>query len=227
MLAAAIVLFICIIILAAALAGRILGFSKDQGKVSKKDKETISQNLILADGRVIQTEYLTPNKFSRPQLPLKYVKGIVIHYTANPGTSAEANRNYFNGLAVTETTYASSHFVIGLNGEIVQCIPITEEAYASNNRNKDTVSIECCHPDPTGKFDKKTYQSLVSLAAALCATYDLKEEDIIRHYDVTGKLCPLYYVKHEDAWKTLKKDIVKEAQIIKNSKNSRTVNSNQ
>lgn len=220
MLAIIILLFIFIIIVVAAFVSNVTGLSTERNKVKENDKETLSQNLILADGTAIQTEYLTPNKYSRPQLPLKYIKGIVVHYTANPGTGAEANRNYFEGLAVKETTYVSSHFVIGLKGEIVQCIPITEESYASNNRNKDTISIECCHPDSTGKFNKKTYKSLVSLAAAICATYDLKEKDIIRHYDVTGKLCPLYYVKHEDDWKTLKKDIMKEAQIIHNSKNS-------
>ena len=31
-------------------------------------------------------------------------------------------------------------------------------------------------------------------------TYHLKKDDIIRHYDVTGKICPKYFVDHEDAW---------------------------
>ena len=30
---------------------------------------------------------------------------------------------------------------------------------------------------------------------------------MIRHYDVTGKLCPLYFVEHEDAWETFKSDV--------------------
>ena len=37
----------------------------------------------------------------------------------------------------------------------------------------------------------------------LAETYDLEREQIIRHYDVTGKLCPQYYVKHEDKWEHL------------------------
>ncbi len=172
------------------------------------ENETITG--ALSNGVEIQRDYLTPNQYSRPQKDLDKVKGIVIHYTANPGTSAKNNRSYFQGLASSGVTYASSHFVIGLEGEIIQCIPLTEIAYASNNRNKDTISIECCHPDETGKFNDQTYDSLVSLVAKLCKMYRLKEEDIIRHYDVTGKLCPLYYVDHPDAWEKMKEDIMKE-----------------
>lgn len=171
----------------------------------------------LSNGTVIQEEYLTPNPYSRPQTPMKRINGVVIHYTANPGTSAKNNRSYFEGLGTKMTTYASSHYIIGLEGEIVQCIPLTEQAYASNERNVDTISIECCHPDKTGEFNEDTYQSLVSLTSALCVEYNLKEEDIIRHYDVTGKLCPLYYVEHEDAWEAFKSEVIEEIETIKSA----------
>ena len=156
----------------------------------------------------LSEDYLTPNEYSRPQTKLKSVKGIVVHYTANPGTDAKANRDYFNGLAVSGATYASSHFIIGLDGTIIQCVPITELAYASNDRNDDTISIECCHRNKNGKFTKETYDSLVKLVAWLCDEFGLEEDDVIRHYDVTGKMCPLYYVKHEDKWAQLKNDIM-------------------
>ena len=102
---------------------------------------------------------LTGNEYPRPAAALKKVKGVVIHYTANPGTDALANRNYFEGLKDSHVTKASSHFVIGLDGAIVQCIPSTEIAYASNERNKDTISIECCIEDDTGKFNQATYDA--------------------------------------------------------------------
>jgi N-acetylmuramoyl-L-alanine amidase CwlA len=155
----------------------------------------------------INAMYLTPNEYSRPTTKLKRVKGIVIHYTANPGTSAEDNRNYFEGLATSYATSASSHFIIGIKGEIIQCIPLDEIAYASNKRNFDTISIECCHPDSTGKFTKETYDSLVKLTAWLSGKYDISKKDVIRHYDVTGKNCPKYYVENKDAWITLRNDI--------------------
>ena len=115
---------------------------------------------------------------------------MVIHYVGNPGTSAQANRNYFESLSTgEEDTYASAHFVVGLEGEVIQCIPLTEIAYASNSRNDDTVAVEGCHPDETGQVSDVTYGQGVGLTAWLCETYHLKpNEDGIRHYDVTGKI---------------------------------------
>lgn len=175
-------------------------------------KETITNP--LSSGEVIKLDYLSPNKYSRPQTRLKKVNSIVVHYTANPGTSAENNRSYFESLKWKKTTYASSHFIIGMEGEIIQCIPLTEVSYASNNRNKDTISIECCIEDETGEFNHRTYASLVALTAALCSEFGLEKEDIIRHYDVTGKLCPLYYVEHEDKWEAFKQDVETEVNKI-------------
>ena len=155
----------------------------------------------------LDVELLDVNEYSRPGIPLEQINGIVIHYTANPGSSAMANRNYFQGLKDAHTTKASSHFSVGLDGEIVQCIPSTEISYASNNRNGDTLSIECCHPDETGKFNDSTYQSLVQLTGWLCSRFGLTSQEVIRHYDVTGKICPKYFVDHEDAWEAFRQDV--------------------
>lgn len=165
----------------------------------------------------IEKMFLTPNQYSRPQKELKSVKGIVIHYTANPGSSAKENRNYFENLKNKKSKYASSHFVVGLDGEIVQCIPLDEIAYASNERNDDTISIEVCHKDSSGKFNEDTYDTLVHLVAWLCDEYGLEKEDIIRHYDVTGKLCPKYFVEHKKEWNKFKNNVFNyiESQKVK------------
>ena len=163
----------------------------------------------------LDVELLTVNPYSRPGTALEKVNGIVIHYTANPGATAIANRNYFENLKDTHTTKASSHFVVGLEGEIVQCIPTAEIAYASNDRNSDTISIECCHKNEDGSFEQATYDSVIRLTAWLCEKFGLTSEDVIRHYDVTGKLCPLYYVEHEDAWTQFKKDVDTYLQVYK------------
>lgn len=153
----------------------------------------------------VTEDLLTVNEWSRPGDALKEIRGVVIHYVGNPNTTAQANRNYFESLSSgRERTYASSHFVVGLEGEVVQCIPLTEIAYASNSRNEDTVAIEVCHPDDTGEFLPETLESVEKLTAWLCETFRLDpREDVIRHYDVTGKICPKYYVEHEDAWAAL------------------------
>ena len=155
----------------------------------------------------IDVELLTINEYSRPGTQTGKIKGIVIHYTANPGSTAMQNRNYFEGLKDSRETKASSHFVVGLEGEIVQCIPTWEVAYASNERNADTVSIETCHLAADGSYTEATYQSMVELTAWLCQKFGLTEEDVIRHYDITEKNCPKYFVEHEEAWEGFKSDI--------------------
>lgn len=136
---------------------------------------------------------------------LEGVKNIVLHYVGNPGTTAQNNRDFFAGAQAE----VSAHFVVGLNGEIIQCVPLDEKSSASNFRNKDTISIETCHPDETGKYTEATYRAEVKLVAWLCRTYGLTEKDVIRHYDVTGKECPRYFVQHEDAWEQFLKDVGK------------------
>ena len=166
----------------------------------------------------IQQMLLTPNKYSRPQKKLKSVTKIAVHYVGNPGTTAINNRNYFESLKdqIPDSTgkwwvnkdgtyrtymgkrieirFVSAHLVIGLSGEVIQCIPLDEWSYCTNQANGYSISIECCHPDAGGKFTAATEQSLAELCAYLCDLYKLDPlDDIIRHYDVTGKQCPLYW----------------------------------
>lgn len=152
-------------------------------------------------------DLLTPNEYSRPGYALETVNNIFVHYTANPGTSAAQNRSYFEWQKDTHEASVSAHFVIGYEGEIVQCVPLDEIAYAVMTRNYDSISIECCYLEGDGSFTQATYDSLISLLAWLVDVYDLESEDILRHYDCGGKKCPLYYADHEDAWEQLKKDV--------------------
>lgn len=152
-------------------------------------------------------DLLEQNRYSRPGTNLKKVNNIFVHYTANPGTSAEQNRNYFANLAETGERSASAHFIIGYDGEIIQCIPLEEEAYAVKGRNNDSVSIECCYLSEDGAFTPSTYNSLIALLSWLCEEYELSSADILRHYDEGGKKCPLYYVEHEDEWEQLRGDV--------------------
>lgn len=155
----------------------------------------------------IDVQLLDVNPYSRPGTEIEKINGIVVHYTANPGSTAQNNRDYFNGLKDSHETEASSNFIVGLDGEIIQCVPTWEMAYASNSRNIDTVSIECCHPDETGKFTDETYRSLVQLTAWLCVKFNLTQDQVIRHYDVTGKNCPKYFVENKEAWDQFKQDV--------------------
>ena len=190
-------------VIAVLVVGGILAVKSEFLKERNSDVSKINLSSIKVPRPKINVRLLTENINSRPGIALRRVRGIVIHYTANPGTDAMANRNYFESRKNEEDSSknkVSSHFIIGLHGQIIQCIPLNEISYASNNRNSDTISIECCHPDKTGKL-------LIKLTGWLCTRYDVSKSNLIRHYDVTGKLCPLYYVKHKTKWRDLKNDI--------------------
>jgi len=165
-------------------------------------RSEIQDELNLLDW--VDQEFLPVNEFSRPGTPAGEITGIVIHYIGNPGTTAMQNRNYFANLSATGERHASSNFIVCLDGTVVQCVPVDEIAYASVDRNIDTVSIELCHPDETGSFTDETLSSAVRLAAWLCARYGITGDDIIRHYDITGKECPKYFVENEDEWEAFK-----------------------
>mgnify|MGYP003480997686 FL=1 len=138
----------------------------------------------------LDVQLLDTGSVARSGVELDDVKDIVIHYVGNNPRSK-----------------VSAHFIIGLDGEIIQAIPLDERSSATNWRNNDTISIELCHPGETGKFTQETYDSLVLLTSWLTEEFDLEVDNIIRHYDVTGKLCPLYFVENEDKWMQFKEDV--------------------
>lgn len=174
------------------------------------DKPVFWENLLQSskvEKPEIQEDFLSISEYNRPGTTLTSVKNIFVHYTANPRTTAAQNRSYFEGLAQTHERAASAHFIIGCEGEVIQCIPTNEEAYAVIGRNNDSLSIECCYISEDGAFTQETYDSLVHMLAWLLSEYDLETQDILRHYDCGEKLCPLYYVEHEDAWEKLLYDV--------------------
>ena len=100
-------------------------------RVYMEEREVINAKPLQGPG--ITEDFLTVNEYSRPGIELSEVNGVVVHYTGNPGTTAEQNRSYYKNLAETKETYASSHFVIGMDGKIIQCVPLDEIAYCCVN----------------------------------------------------------------------------------------------
>lgn len=151
----------------------------------------------------VDVQIIDTDGSSRRGEQLLDIQNIVIHYVGNPGTTAQQNRDWYEN----PESEVSSHFLVGLEGEVIQCIPLDEYSSASNHRNGDTISIEVCHPDDSGKFSETTYHSLVKLTAWLVEVCGLETEDVIRHYDITGKECPRYYVRNEDSWRGFLEDV--------------------
>jgi len=144
---------------------------------------------------------LTPGVKGRPGKNIS-PKALVIHWTANTGRGADAvaNRNYFNsGVA------ASAHYIVD-DHQVVQCLPENEMAYhvgakqyksdavqkLSSYPNNCTIGIEMC-VNADGDF-KKTYQNTIELAVDILKRHRWGIDRLWRHYDVTGKDCPRYFV---------------------------------
>ncbi len=176
------------------------------------DYETESDRVVTFGLAVpkpnIDVQLLTINDWSRPGIAVSDIKKIVVHYLGNPETTAQENRDYFESLKNLQDTCMSANYVVGMDGEIIQCVPDGEVAWASNRANYYSISIENCHHDESGKFTDATYWSDVHLVAYLSERYDIDRDDIIRHYDVTGKDCPKWYVDHPDDWEQFKDDVM-------------------
>ena len=161
-----------------------------------------------------------------PDRKLTKIDGIVIHYTGGgingtaSGTRAWFDRPY-TGNEKTGTN-TSSHYVIGVDGEILQLAPLDNETIASNGANSTTISIEVNYTDANGAYGSKAYNSLLHLVAWLCVEFNIDTGTnfvsadnsngntlyrdmgaIQRHYDVPNsigstvqrsKACPLYWV---------------------------------
>ena len=136
------------------------------------------------------------------------IKYIVIHYTANNGDTAKNNLNYF---ANNQNLSASAHYFVDEN-EVCQSVKDTDTAYHCGGktykhkscRNSNSIGIELCsRKDSNGKyyFKDKTIANAVAIAKELMQKYNIPVANVVRHYDVTGKICPAPMVNDEKLWK--------------------------
>ena len=160
--------------------------------------------------------FMKINKYGRPGTKRSKTTKIAWHFTGQHDVSAKNTVSYFsnvvaNGYKVNgRYIYASSHYVMGLEGEIYHIVPEREIAYTTNSANYYSIGIECATTGSDDHYTDKEYVSMVKLGAWLAQYYGLDPRtDFIRHTDVVGrayKLCPKYFVDHEDKWKQFKLD---------------------
>lgn len=188
----------------------------------------------------IKQRILPVNPFSRPGSLRAETLGVVFHWTAAPGQKNDQTARYFELLANQDEwdgkpdRFASAHAIIGMDGEILQVLPWDEVGYHvgakdytdharramsgyTTNKSRGTpnwctVGIELCHPDMTGEFTSETIGSAIWLGGYLSKRYHLGRKDVMRHYDITGKRCPRYFVDRLDEFMRLRKLINAETQ---------------
>ena len=148
------------------------------------------------------------------------IKYIVIHYTANDGDTDEGNGNYFANNIVG----ASAHYFVD-DDSITRSVPDDYIAWAVGGSkykytkggtfygkctNANSISIELCDTKKNGVYDftEATMKNAAELVKLLMEKYNVPIEKVIRHYDITGKICPKPFVENEKAWKEFKERLV-------------------
>lgn len=138
---------------------------------------------------------LTKVNFTDADRGSDQIEFLVKHYVGATG-GAEANCRFFLD------TYrgASAHYFIDHDGTIWQCVEDRDIAWhcgASSYkhkecRNSNSIGVELCvKKDKNGRwyYTAETKRSAVWLFAYLADLYDIAADHILRHYDVTGKIC--------------------------------------
>jgi N-acetylmuramoyl-L-alanine amidase len=171
-------------------------------------------------------ELVVVNKYSRPGIKLLSVKGIVIHWTANPGGTDEGHQDFFDGADGGGSRYASAHIFVDKDSATLM-IPLNEVAYHANeksskiaklkatapyyqngNANLTTIGIEMC-VEKDGTIHPDTAKRTAQITAYLVKTYGLSVNDVYRHFDITGKNCPAPWVASPALFVNFKNDVVK------------------
>lgn len=158
-------------------------------------------------------KFMKINKYGRPGTKRRRTTKIAFHFTGQHDVSAKNTVSYFsnvvaNGYRVNgRYIYASSHLVVGLQGELYHIVPFNEIAYTTNSANAYSIGVECATTGADDHYTDEEYKTMVKTGAWLAQTYKLDPRvDFIRHYDVTGKICPRYFVNNVKAWKQFKLD---------------------
>lgn len=151
------------------------------------------------------------------------IKYIVIHYTANDGDTAKNNVDYYARASLK----ASAHYFVDEN-EIWQSVKEGDTAYhcGANTykhkecRNANSIGIELCsrqYSDGEYYIKTETVENAIALIKELMVKYNIPIENVIRHYDVTGKTCPAPMVLNPALWDDFKSMLTTSVPIEENS----------
>lgn len=166
----------------------------------------------------IKTNLANRNNYgaSRNTSTIKY---LVIHYTANDGDTDEANGKYFANNVVK----SSAHYFVD-DDSITQSVPDNYIAYhcGANKyyhvqcRNANSIGIEMCDTKKNGIHDvsEKTLQNTIILVKSIMQKYNIPITNVLRHYDVTHKNCPSYFVSDITAWNNFKNSLCSSSSNI-------------
>ncbi len=146
------------------------------------------------------------------------VQYIVVHYTANNGDRAESNGKYFQ----QPNRNASAHYFVDEN-DVVQSVKDSDTAWHCGAksykhdkcRNDNSIGVEMCsEKDSSGLYyiNEATQKKALEVVKWLMEKYGVPLENVLRHYDVTGKLCPEPFVRNQVQWQDFKEKLSKQTE---------------
>lgn len=168
----------------------------------------VAFSFVNVQAITVDRQYIGNNRSYRALRP----QGLVIHSTANPGATAQNNRDYFNRVYVS----SSAHYFVDWM-KTIQTIPEAEQAWhAGPYANHRYLSIEMCEPRNRQSEFNAVYKNTVELAADMCKRYGWSASNIISHSYVsntwhqTDHEDPIAFLrKYGKSWRTLINDIQK------------------
>lgn len=159
------------------------------------------------------------------------IQYLVLHYTGNDGDTAAGNASYFQN-TVTKT---SAHYFVD-DREIFRSVPELCTAWAVGGKkypsaeesgggtmygvitNTNSISVEMCDTVKDGvlQASEATLQNAAALCREIMERYGIPVDRVYRHFDVTGKQCPAYFVDGE-MWAAFKARLKTEAEAPDNT----------
>ena len=140
--------------------------------------------------------------------PVRY---IVMHYTANNGDTARNNCDYYHRVGGLQ---ASAHYFVDEHGAM-QSVRECDTAWHCGARaywhpecrNANSIGIEMCsrkRADGSYYIKPETVVNAAALAREIMQRYGIDTDHVLRHYDVTGKRCPMPWVDDPAQWVAFK-----------------------
>ena len=140
--------------------------------------------------------------------PVRY---IVMHYTANNGDTARNNCDYYHRVGGLQ---ASAHYFCdeyGAMQSVLECDTAwhcgARAYWHPECRNANSIGIEMCsrkRADGSYYILPETVANAAALAREIMQRYGIDTEHVVRHYDVTGKHCPMPWVDDPAQWDAFK-----------------------
>ena len=136
--------------------------------------------------------------------PVRY---IVMHYTANNGDTAKNNCDYYHRVGGLQ---ASAHYFCDEHGamqSVLECDTAwhcgARAYWHPECRNGNSIGIEMCsrkRADGSYYILPETVANAAALAREIMQRYGIDTDHVLRHYDVTGKRCPMPWVDDPAQW---------------------------